>query len=233
VQQRTWWDAETLSALLELENSQLALVVGSPEFQFFSKLVRWGAGTFAERVERAVRADQHVFPEDVRKQLADAFLAVACLENARAEYWDGREGSFSRELLGRARLAGAMHFLERQADHVVICKVNRNLRNADRRGGIGFVETIRGHLNLERRGRVIRPWAILYYTLRCGAVDAARTLVRDNRSDFDQDVIEAVDIFGRRMALSAGLAESLQQYFGEESATLQNNFKMVTLAVLT
>jgi hypothetical protein len=60
--------------------------------------------------------------------------------------WPG--GHFSPELLANARTAGTLHYLELQARRIVTGEVNRNLRNADRRGAIGFIDTIDSDLNL-------------------------------------------------------------------------------------
>jgi hypothetical protein len=218
-------------SLLDLDDSELNLLVREPEAQFFSTQIQGTEGTFAERLERSVRLDTRVFTTEIRFRLADAFLAISCFENTRREFGDGREADFGNELLSRSQNIAAVRFLETQAYRYIVNEVNKNLRKADRGGRIGFIDTICGYLTLELRRRT--AWAILYYALRCGAIEAARGYVRDGSSDFDQDIIESLDIYSTDMSLSPGLEGSLKRYLRDEAIRNERDeFKIASLAVL-
>lgn len=127
---------------------------------------------------------------------------------------------------------GASAFLESQKKRFIQNEVNTSLRNAGRGGVIGIAPTIRAYLNLRKNKRIDSPWAIIFYSIRCGALKEASNFA--DTAEIDTDVKTAIQYYSNHIKLTGKLRETLITYLDAEFiSTRFDIFKVLALSVLT
>lgn len=129
---------------------------------------------------------------------------------------------------------GALEFLEIRMKRFIQNEVNSNLTKAKRGGTIGIIQAIQGYLNLQRHKFYQSSWAVIYYALRCGELQAALEFTLAHNSDFDKDVRIALQLRAEGHDIDEKRRNSLASYLTREATSIScDPFKVLSLSILT
>lgn len=183
--------------------------------RFFAEIVLGKDNEILQNMVTGIVVDSgELFSHDVKRTLSDTFKIIQYIQE-------------------KGYKEGVLEFLEQQMRDYISEQVNNNLFKAERGGAIGLIPTIKGFLNLSGSKYHQNNWAIIFYSLRCGAPQSALQFALENSSDFDSDVITALQMRAVGQELTTNLITSIRSYLTREvTSPSLDPYKALSLAVL-
>ena len=189
--------------------------IESPKSNFYLSSLKYQGNKFSEYLSDNIRTNI-IFSGVYQIPLADIFLLIYLISNSK-----------TLEI-------GVLKFLEQQMKGILINELNNNLILANRGGRIGFIPSIKGYLNIINHPQNTSPWAIIYYSLRCGDIDSALEYITTEVNEFDQIIINALQMKKLNTPLTGILKNSILSYYQNELiSSSRDSFKTLTLSILS